>query len=165
MDRIWAPWRMSYIRAGLKQKGCLFCRLKRQKGRDRKNFVVWRGDLCLVALNLFPYNNGHLLVSPYRHISDICRLRDEETRELMQAVSRMKALLDKIVRPQGYNIGMNLGKVAGAGVAGHLHIHIVPRWQGDTNFMPVTGNTKVIAQSLGEMYGWLKSVKFGVRTP
>lgn len=163
MDKLWAPWRINYIRSDTKQRGCLFCRIKKtpaslrqQEKRDKKNLVIFRSRLCFVTINLFPYNNGHLMVSPYRHIKDIFDLNSEETSDLIKTLGAMKKILDKALRPQGYNIGMNIGKIAGSGIAGHLHIHIVPRWQGDINFMPVTGYTKVISQSLQELYKILR---------
>lgn len=154
MDKLWAPWRIKYIRTNPKKKSCLFCSIKKSKG-DRRNLVVFRSKLCFVTLNLFPYNNGHLMISPYRHISSISDLTNEETLDLVKSASLMQKILDRVIKPQGYNIGINSGRVAGAGITGHLHIHLVPRWQGDTNFMPVFSQTKVVSQSLEELYSIL----------
>lgn len=155
MDKLWAPWRINYITNNAKEKKCLFCKVK--KARDnQKNLVVFRSKLCFVMLNLFPYNNGHLMVSPYRHISNVSDLNKEEMVDLFKAVALMEKILTKTIKSQGYNIGINSGKVAGAGLAGHLHIHLVPRWQGDTNFMPIVAETKVISQSLQELYKLLR---------
>jgi ATP adenylyltransferase len=156
LKTIWAPWRLQYIKRGKEDdKKCVFCRIKQEK-KDAKNLVVARKQYCFVVLNLYPYNNGHLLIVPYRHVKDIHQLKDEERLEIFSLMEEMKALLDETLNPHGYNIGINLGRVAGAGFPGHLHVHIVPRWQGDANFMPVIGHTKVISQSLKALYQLLK---------
>ncbi|HPN88157.1 MAG TPA: HIT domain-containing protein [Candidatus Omnitrophota bacterium] len=152
MKHLWAPWRMGYITKTKRNKDiCVFCKILQEK-KDAKNYIVIRKRHSFAVLNIFPYNNGHLLVLPYRHVSDLSQLRPEEKQELFDLLEEIKALLDKVLKPGGYNIGMNLGKMSGAGFPGHLHIHIVPRWQGDVNFMPVIGQTKVISQSLKELY-------------
>jgi ATP adenylyltransferase len=151
---LWAPWRMGYIqRSGT--KGCFLCRVRRS-GRDRKNYVLCRGSHSFAVLNVFPYNNGHLMVVSNRHVRELDRLADEEVKELFLLVKLYLRVLKKTLKPHGFNLGINLGKCAGAGVAGHLHIHIVPRWEGDTNFMPVASGTKVIPQALAELYRILK---------
>ena len=147
MERLWAPWRSEYIYGGKRERGCLFCRLYRSRD-DVANLVVARGRLGFVALNRFPYNNGHLMVAPVRHVATPERLTAAEARELWELAARSVRALKQALRPQGFNLGANLGRVAGAGVAGHLHLHVVPRWNGDTNFMPVTGQTKVISEHL-----------------
>ena len=147
MDKLWAPWRSKFVKAR-KKKGCIFC-LKTKK--DKEAFVVKKSKFSFALLNIYPYNNGHVMVSPYRHVKDLKELRDKELLDIMKLVQEMQALLEKKLKPHGFNIGINTGKVAGAGYRGHVHIHIVPRWSGDTNFMPVTGNTKVIPQSLEEL--------------
>ncbi|HDZ77333.1 MAG TPA: HIT domain-containing protein [Candidatus Omnitrophica bacterium] len=164
MNKLWAPWRITYIKNHLKNKHCLFCRAKKiyslktdQKKYDRKNFVVFRSKLCFVMINLFPYNNGHLMVTPYRHVKNFSDLKDSEILDLIKTTSFMQTTLTKTLNSQGYNIGINLGKIAGAGIPGHMHIHIVPRWIGDTNFMPVISKTKVISQSLKSLYDALNS--------
>ena len=155
MDRLWAPWRINYIRAG-KSKKCLFCHSRKSPSGK---FVIFKTRHALALLNIFPYNNGHVLVSPARHVKDIASLKEAEILDLIRATNRAKELLDRVLRPEGYNIGMNISAVAGAGIAGHVHIHIVPRWRGDTNFMPVLGNTKIISQSLKELYKQLKNAQ------
>ncbi len=152
MQRLWAPWRASYISSITdKPKVCVFCRIISQK-RDKANYIFWRGPHCYAVLNLFPYSNGHCLVLPNRHIGDISKLTREEYHEMMDAVLMVKDLITKAMHPAGFNIGMNLGRMAGAGIPGHVHMHIVPRWKGDHNFMPVTGGAKVISQSLDVVY-------------
>ena len=151
---LWAPWRINYI-AGKKEKGCLFCRV-RKENKDKENYLLLRGKYCLVMLNKFPYNNGHLMVAPYRHIKEISQLKEKEVIELWKLVNLSVKILKKTLKPEGFNIGINSGKVAGAGFPGHLHIHLVPRWNGDTNFMPVVAKQKVISQSLEELYQELR---------
>jgi len=152
MDKIWAPWRIKYV-AGKKKRGCVFCQATKRK---KKREVIFKTRHSFVILNIFPYNNGHLMVAPLKHTSDICRLKEDEALDLFRSLKKAKSLLDKVLEPDGYNIGLNLGRPAGAGIAGHLHIHIVPRWKGDTNFMPVIFNTKIISQSLSDLAGELK---------
>ncbi len=154
MDRIWAPWRSVYIG---KDHGsnCIFCD-KLNDSKDEENYVLLRKEKCFVLLNLYPYNNGHLMVAPNRHVGDLTELDPEETLEIFQTVQEMIGLLRKAFNPEGFNIGVNLGKIAGAGVPGHVHVHIVPRWGGDTNFMPVIGEVRVISEGLDLTYRKLK---------
>ncbi|MGE0269081.1 MAG: HIT domain-containing protein [Candidatus Omnitrophota bacterium] len=153
MDKLWAPWRAAYItKIAQKKTGCVFCHIYKEKKNDKKNYVICRSDHSYAVLNLYPYNNGHILIVPNRHIDDTSRLRKEERDDLFDLFEDIKALLRKVLKVQGFNIGINLGKEAGAGYPGHVHIHIVPRWRGDVNFMPVTANTKVISQSLNEVH-------------
>lgn len=154
MKILWAPWRIKFIKSK-KQKGCIFCKKIKEKD-DKKNYIVYRGKFCFVLLNIYPYNNGHLMVVPYRHISDISKLRKEEEIELFETIKKMVKILKKTHKIQGCNIGINLGKVSGAGIEKHLHIHIVPRWLGDTNFMPIISETKVISESLEKTYNIIK---------
>ncbi|MBN1869882.1 MAG: HIT domain-containing protein [Candidatus Omnitrophica bacterium] len=155
MDRLWAPWRIKYVRnIGKNSNECVFCKIQREK-KDQKNFVVTRAKHAYSVLNIYPYNNGHMLIVPNRHVSDLSGLRKEEREGLMDLLEAAKKLLDKTMMADGYNIGINLGKIAGAGFPRHVHIHLVPRWQGDVNFMPVTGHTKVISQSLKALHGQL----------
>ena len=153
---LWAPWRMDYIRSAVKncrtdRKACLFCRLLRSKD-DGENLVLHRTALALVVMNRYPYNNGHLMVAPKRHLADYEKLKPEEGAELQRLVQLSLRALRLEMQPQGYNIGLNQGKVAGAGVAGHLHVHIVPRWLGDVNYMAAVADTVVISEHLKETY-------------
>ncbi|MHC4605845.1 MAG: HIT family protein [Planctomycetota bacterium] len=150
MDRLWAPWRYTYIRKIEKMK-CFLCAYPKQKN-DRRSFILKRGRTCFAILNRYPYNTGHLMIAPYAHKKDLDELTPEETQELFALAAEMKGLLEKKIRPHGFNLGINLGRIAGAGLPGHLHLHIVPRWQGDTNFMPVVGRTKVLPLSLEDVY-------------
>jgi ATP adenylyltransferase len=153
VKRFWAPWRMEYIR-GLKEKGCFLC--KALAGTDdRANLVVRRGRTVATVINRYPYNNGHLMVCPYRHVAEIEALTPEERLETMDEVARAIAALRPAMRPAGFNVGVNLGRAAGAGLEEHLHVHIVPRWDGDTNFMPVLADVKVVPQSLLELWDLL----------
>lgn len=153
-DRIWAPWRINYIRK-TKQKSCIFCDAAKAKD-DKKKFVLLRGKYCYIILNTFPYNNGHLMVAPFSHKASLRLLNSVEISEMFDLAKKAQNILDKALKPHGFNLGINEGRVAGAGFAGHVHLHIVPRWNGDTNFMPVTAQTKVIAQSLEALYIKLK---------
>jgi ATP adenylyltransferase len=155
MDQIWAPWRAQYIQessapvAG--DPGCFLCR-GLAGDDDRGNLVVWRRPASVVFLNRYPYNNGHLLVAPLVHRGTLAELEGSELTEPIETVRLAVGVLDRMLRPQGYNIGLNLGRSAGAGLPGHVHWHVVPRWDGDTNFMPVLGGTKVIVESLHAFY-------------
>jgi ATP adenylyltransferase len=152
METVWAPWRTGYI-LGEKPPvpegatGCIFCD-KPGAGDDRAHLVVARARFCFVLLNLYPYNNGHLMVAPFRHVARLEHLEDRELVEMMQVARRIEPILQAKLNPDGFNIGLNLGRVAGAGIDAHLHLHMVPRWSGDANFMPVLADTKVIPQSL-----------------
>jgi len=154
MKRLWAPWRAKYI-LNKKGKECIFCQ-KSKEAKDEENYILLRGKKCLVVLNIFPYNNGHLMIAPYRHISSIEELGKEEAAEMMEVLSRMIVLLKEVLHPEGFNVGINLGDVAGAGIVDHLHLHIVPRWKGDCTFMPVLSETKVISEALKKTYEKLK---------
>lgn len=156
MKKIWAPWRERYI-ALKNTRRCIFCIEKRpNRARDRKNYILKRGKHAFSILNRYPYNNGHVLVAPYRHTKGLEFLNDRELLDLMNLVNYTKKKIDKALKPHGYNIGLNAGKVAGAGFPGHVHLHIVPRWNGDTNFMPVLSGTKVVSHSLDAAYNLLK---------
>jgi ATP adenylyltransferase len=157
MDHLWAPWRLSYVaapRPPAPGDDCFLCR-GLAEADDRRNLIVLRTPLSVVVLNRFPYNNGHLLVAPVRHKPTLDALDVEEMTEVMETLRRMVRLLDQEMRPDGHNVGLNLGRAAGAGLPGHLHWHVVPRWNGDTNFMPVVGDAKVIVQSLDALYDLL----------
>ncbi len=156
MDRLWAPWRMQYIQnVDNKNEGCIFC-TKPAETDDRKNLILYRGTNCFIMMNLFPYNNGHLMIVPYQHTSDILSLEPESASELWSLVCLSKKALSRSFNPEGFNIGMNLGRVSGAGIDQHIHMHIVPRWNGDSNFMPVIAETKVISQAITDTYDALK---------
>lgn len=138
----------------VKLRGCFFCRYVKEK-KDKAHFLIQRSKHSFSLLNLYPYNNGHVMVVPKRHVSDLELLTPEERADLMNLMIATKKLFQKTIKPHGFNCGINFGRVAGAGVADHLHIHLVPRWNGDTNFMPVTGGAKVISQSLEALYDLL----------
>ncbi|NIM05734.1 MAG: HIT domain-containing protein [Armatimonadetes bacterium] len=148
MERLWAPWRMEYIEGmGKEEKGCIFC-TSASEDRDTENFILYRGKTVFIILNTFPYTNGHLLVAPYRHTADLTDLQEGEARELLSAATLGIKALRRAMSPDGFNLGINLSRTAGAGIADHLHLHIVPRWTGDTNFMSVCGEAKVIPEAL-----------------
>ena len=153
---LWAPWRMEYIKSA-KEPGCIFCDKPRQRN-DRENLIVHRGAHCFVIMNKYPYNNGHLMVVPYRHQGNIESLNAAEKEEMMVLLQASVSALKKVMSPHGFNVGMNVGKIAGAGIEDHLHFHLVPRWDADTNFMPVTGHTKVVSEGLWETWEKLKEV-------
>lgn len=161
MERLWAPWRLDYI-VGEKTEGCIFCVFPEQ-GDDRKYKILARGTHAFVIMNAFPYSNGHLLIVPYRHTGDLSELSAEEDLEMMQLVQKSMQVLKEAFRPDGFNIGINQGTAAGAGIADHIHMHIVPRWNGDTNFMPVFAEIKVIPEALEKTYDKLKAVFDGLK--
>ena len=148
LERIWTPHRMTYISGAAKSDVCPFC--EAPKHPDAEHLVVARGELVYAVLNLYPYNPGHLLICPYRHVADYTDLDDAETAEVTAFTRTAMRVIRRASSPHGFNIGMNQGAVAGAGIAGHLHQHVVPRWGGDTNFMPVVGHTKVLPQLLAD---------------
>jgi len=154
MDRIWAPWRAEYV-GRESPSGCFFC-AKLKANNDEDNYVLLRANKVFVMLNLYPYTNGHLLVVPKRHIGDLTALEQEEALEIIQFTQKLVHLLKLAFKPEGFNIGANLSKAAGAGAPDHFHVHIVPRWQGDTNFMTVINNTRVISEGIKETYRKLK---------
>ncbi len=155
MEKLWAPWRLEYINKIGKNKGCVFCRILKEK-KDDAHFIFILKKLTFAVLNIYPYNNGHSLVLPYRHVGNLEDLTKPEREELMDLVTDVKLLSDEVLEPGGYNIGLNLGRVAGAGFPGHLHMHIVPRWRGDSNFMSSVADTRVISHSLKELHKKLK---------
>lgn len=165
METIWAPWRLDYVAKDKEQgaepvkpvePGCFLCRYREASvEQDQQNLVLLRGKAAFVVFNRYPYNNGHLLIAPLEHVGEFNEVSAEAQAECQQLLGRMVDLLRETIQPDGFNIGLNLGRVAGAGLPGHLHWHIVPRWNGDTNFMPVLGETKVIPQSLAALYDLL----------
>ena len=154
MNRLWAPWRMEYLMSEGADE-CIFC-VKPAQDDDAANLILLRTPLSFVMLNAYPYNNGHLLIAPFRHVASFGELTPEERADLMEAVAHAERILKQAFNPQGMNVGANLGHCAGAGVPGHVHVHIVPRWEGDTNFMPVVGETRVLPETLQETYERLK---------
>ncbi len=156
MERIWAPWRIEFI-LGEKPEGCILCQ-KPQEGDDKSSLVLYRGKQNFVILNKFPYNPGHLMISPYRHIPGVEELTDDEMWEHFDLVRRSTKALRKAFDPAAFNIGINIGKTAGAGIGEHIHTHIVPRWDGDTNFMPVIADTRVLPEALASTYEKLKGL-------
>lgn len=154
MERLWAPWRTKYI-LNPKKEGCIFCK-KPKEERDNKNYILKRGNHAFVMMNIYPYNNGHLMIAPYKHTGNLEELTPEELNEMMEMVVECIKILKETMNPDGFNVGMNIGRVAGAGFDEHVHIHIVPRWNGDTNFMPILADTKIVPMSLDEAYRVLK---------
>lgn len=159
METLWAPWRIGYI-MGEKPEGCIFC-AKAAEGRDAENFILLRGEHCFAVLNIYPYNNGHLMVVPYAHLASLEDVPMPALMEMMAMTQRCLGALRRSMRPNGFNVGVNQGATAGAGVAEHVHMHVVPRWLGDTNFMPVLAETRVISQSLENCYAVLAAALAG----
>ncbi len=152
MDQLWAPWRMEYIKSAIdKDEGCIFC-LKPGEKDDRKNLIPFRSKHCYIILNKYPYNNGHLLIVPYKHESDFTALSAEILEDINATLKKAIDAINKTMNPHGMNIGINLGRTAGAGIDDHLHYHLVPRWDGDTNFMPVLTGTKVVSEALEQTW-------------
>lgn len=156
MERLWAPWRMEYIQ-GNKSGGCFLCDIV-NSGDDRGQLVLQRGCLCILLMNRYPYNNGHLMVAPARHVDTLEAMKRDELVEMIGMTSSACAILRKAVHADGFNVGLNLGSAAGAGLKDHVHMHIVPRWDGDTNFMPVIADTKIIPQSLLDLWNELRAL-------
>jgi ATP adenylyltransferase len=146
MERLWAPWRLEYIRSADEQQGCVFCRAA--AAGDEDGLVVHRGKHALVVLNKYPYASGHLMVAPYRHEAEFGELTTDEALEIHRLAAAGLGALAETMRPQGFNVGWNLGRIAGAGIVDHVHLHVVPRWAGDTNFMPVLADVKVMPEAL-----------------
>ena len=179
MNKIWAPWRIEYI-LGLYEEhevdpgeldllpgadpNCFLCQAVGDSA-DRERYVIRRTERTITVLNRYPYNSGHLLIAPLRHVSRLDELTPAETSELGEEITRMVGLLEKVVQPQGFNIGLNLGRVAGAGLPGHVHWHVVPRWNGDTNFMSVFGGVRVVPEGLDEQYAHLVKVATDLGIP
>jgi ATP adenylyltransferase len=150
MKHLWAPWRFTYIKSTAKPRRCIFCIGPARM--DRKRFVLYRGRTCYVLMNAYPYSNGHLMVAPYQHRRGLDGLDESTLGELLATAQRAMAVLQRVYKPQGFNVGINVGKAAGAGIEEHLHLHIVPRWNGDTNFMSSVGNVRVIPEGLDHGY-------------
>ena len=154
MKLLWAPWRIEYVRME-KIEECIFCRFPKES-EDEKNLILYRGKKAFIIMNNYPYNPGHIMVAPYRHVANFEDLTEEEILDLYRLTSLGVKAIKKAMKPQGFNIGINIGRVAGAGIEGHIHVHIVPRWNGDTNFMPVLSDTKIIVEGIRESYKELK---------
>jgi ATP adenylyltransferase len=158
VDRLWTPWRRVFVEGGdNRQAGCFLC-IGPAEHDDRANLIVFRALQCYVVLNRYPYNSGHLMIAPYLHSGDLATLDPAIAAEMMAVTQRCIAVLQRAYAPEGFNVGMNLGKPAGAGLPDHVHLHVVPRWNGDTNFMPITAETKVLPESLDQTYERLKPV-------
>ena len=156
MHHLWSPWRLAYITGEKTGNGCVFC--DAQADAEAASLIVHRGTTCFVILNLFPYNNGHLMVIPKRHIATLGAATDQERHEMIDLTALCEAAVTEAYSPHGMNMGINLGKPAGAGVLDHVHVHIVPRWNGDTNFMSVVGNTRVLPEAMDETAGRLRPI-------
>jgi len=154
MEQLWAPWRIRYIQME-KPPGCILCD-KPKETDDTANYILYRGKKNFVMLNTYPYNPGHLMIAPYRHIANLEELTGEELHEHIEIISRSIKVLKRVFNPGGFNTGINMGKIAGAGIDDHIHSHIVPRWQGDNNFMPVISDVRVVPEALAETYEKLK---------
>ena len=155
MDHIWSPWRFQYVTRAAQSTGCVFC-LKPQSDDDGKSLIFFRGQHNFGILNLYPYVGGHLMIVPYRHIASLSEASTEELSEMMTLTARAERALAEVYRPGGINAGINIGECAGAGIAGHIHMHVLPRWPGDVNFMTTVGETRVIVEDLAITYAKLK---------
>ena len=159
MDYLWTPWRYAYVTTAEKTVGCVFCNAVKA-GDDRKMLIVHRGEFCFVILNAYPYTPGHAMVVPYKHLDELRKLPVEAASEMMALSQRLESVLRELYHPDGVNLGMNIGKAAGAGIAGHIHMHVLPRWVADANFMSVVGETRVLPETLDETW---KRVTQGMR--
>jgi ATP adenylyltransferase len=164
MDYLWTPWRYAYITDAAKNDGnggqCIFCELPKLPDAEAK--IVLRGQHCFVILNSFPYTSGHIMVVPFAHLDELQKLPEPAAREMMSLSQQAERILREVYSPDGINLGMNIGRAAGAGVAGHIHMHVLPRWVGDTNFMTVTGETRVLPEALEETYEKLRTAMRGL---
>jgi ATP adenylyltransferase len=156
MDNLWAPWRIEYI-LSKKPQGCIFCD-KPSENNDKENLILFRGKHHFIILNAYPYNNGHMMIVPFKHISSLDGWNSEERQEMMDLADLAVILLKKAMNPDGFNLGINMGQAAGAGIDDHIHLHIVPRWNGDTNFMPVLSDTRVVSEYLKASYDKLMQI-------
>ncbi|HXY14318.1 MAG TPA: HIT domain-containing protein [Terriglobales bacterium] len=155
MDYLWTPWRYAYVTAADKSSGCIFCELPKL-GDDARAHIVHRGEYCYVVLNTFPYTPGHVMIVPFTHLDELQKLPAADAHELMDLSQRMEKVLRQLYSPDGVNLGMNIGKAAGAGVAGHIHMHALPRWVADANFVSVVGETRILPETLDVTYERLK---------
>ncbi|HEX6778845.1 MAG TPA: HIT domain-containing protein [Ktedonobacterales bacterium] len=164
MEHLWAPWRMAYINSGSEEQGCIFC-TKPADGHDEEHYILYRSQRCFVMLNIFPYNNGHLMIVPFQHVPSIEGLDTATLTDLMATAQLCLRAFQLAMQPHGFNMGINQGKVAGAGIADHVHFHIVPRWNGDTNFMPVLADVKVMPDYLRNTYQQLRRALASLTNP
>jgi ATP adenylyltransferase len=155
MDYLWTPWRYAYVSTAEKATGCVFCDLVKQND-DEKALIVYRGEQCFVILNRFPYTPGHVMIVPYAHLDELRKLPSEAASEMIALAQRLETVLRELYHPDGINLGMNIGKAAGAGIAGHIHMHVLPRWVADANFMSVVGETRVLPEALDVTWGRIK---------
>ena len=160
MDHLWTPWRYGYISTAVPATGCIFC-IKAAENQDAQNYILHRGKLNFILLNLFPYTNGHIMIAPYQHVATLEETREEALAEMTRLTRRAEANLRAVYRPHGFNLGMNIGVSAGAGVADHIHMHVVPRWTGDANFMSTIGETRVLPEELPATYEKLATLDWG----
>lgn len=160
MERLWSPWRQAYITSSgadlSRAESCIFCDAVKDPANDEKNFVLHRGNHTFVILNLYPYISGHLMIAPYAHVGELDAAAKEATDEMMDLAKRCQTTLREVYRPDGFNLGMNLGRAAGAGIADHIHLHLMPRWSGDTNFMTSVADTRVLPEDLPTTYHKLR---------
>ncbi|PYP92606.1 MAG: HIT family hydrolase [Candidatus Angelobacter sp. Gp1-AA117] len=156
MDHLFTPWRYAYVSTAEKSDGCVFCHAL-QQNNDEKSRIVYRGRLCFIILNTFPYTSGHVMVVPYEHIDELQKLPPDAAQEMMELTRKLEGVLRGLYHPDGINLGMNIGKAAGAGVAGHIHMHVLPRWVADANFMSVIGETRIVPEALEDTYKKLKA--------
>jgi len=156
MDYLWTPWRYAYVSTAEKTIGCVFCDAA-NAGDDRKALIVHRGTHCFIILNMFPYTPGHVMIVPYLHLDELRKLPPEAAKEMMELSQRMESILRELYRPDGINLGMNIGKAAGAGIAGHIHMHVLPRWVADANFLSVVSETRVLPETLEETWRRMKA--------
>ena len=156
MKQLWAPWRMAYIGQGAKEQGCIFCTQYRQDDL-RTALVLGQTRHSVVMMNKYPYNNGHLMIAPYQHVSRLMEAGESTTEEMMRVARQTERILEEVYHPDGFNLGMNLGEAAGAGVEQHVHLHMLPRWKGDGNFMSTVGNTRIIPEALEDTYTKVKN--------
>jgi len=151
MDYLWTPWRYAYVSSTQKSSECVFCEAPKEKD-DSKSRIVYRGELCFVILNTFPYTPGHVMVVPYSHLDELRKLPSEAAQEMIMLSQKMESVLRDLYRPDGINLGMNIGKAAGAGIAGHIHMHVLPRWVADANFVSVVGETRILPETLDQTW-------------
>jgi ATP adenylyltransferase len=155
MDYLWTPWRYAYVSTAEKISGCIFCELLKL-GDDARVFIVYRGKTCFVILNSFPYTSGHVMIVPYQHLDELQKLPVEAAHEMIELSQRLEGVLRQLYSPDGVNLGMNIGQAAGAGIASHIHMHVLPRWVADSNFMTVVGETRVLPETLENTYVRIK---------